>query len=81
MAVTMFRLYYSALIDVKRNFEQTNPFECFFTLRGFTLIENRNKNCNSILPANMQFSESLHREVHLNMIYNSFQTGRNVHYN
>ena len=54
---------YSALIDVKRNFEQTNPFECFFTLRGFTLIENRNKNCNSILPANMQFSESLHREV------------------
>ena len=20
------------LIDVKRNFEQTNPFECFFTL-------------------------------------------------
>ena len=41
---------YSASIDVKSNFEQTNPFECFFTLLGFTLIENRNKNCNSILP-------------------------------
>ena len=51
------------------------------TLRGFTLIENRNKNCNSILSANMQFSESLSREVNLNMIYNSSQTGRNVHYN
>ena len=23
---------YSALIDVKLNLEQTNPFECFFTL-------------------------------------------------
>ena len=35
---------YSALIAVKRNFEQTNPFECFFTLLYFTLIENRSKN-------------------------------------
>ena len=26
------RFDYSTLIDVKRNFEQTNPFECFFTL-------------------------------------------------
>ena len=45
----------SALIGVKRNFEQTNPFECFFTLLGFTLIENRSKNCNSILPPICKF--------------------------
>ena len=39
----------SALIDVKRNFEQTNPFECFFTLLGFALIENRSKNCPPVM--------------------------------
>ena len=27
----LFLLGLTALIDVKRNFEQTNPFECFFT--------------------------------------------------
>ena len=32
------RFGYSALIDVKLYFEQTNPFECFFTLLYFTLL-------------------------------------------
>ena len=37
------RFDYSALIDVKFYFEQTNPFECFFTLVYFTVMENRSK--------------------------------------
>ena len=39
---------YSALI-VKRNFEQTNPFECFFSL--LYLTENRSKNCSIALQS------------------------------
>ena len=50
---------YSALIDVKCNFEQTNPFECFFSLLYFNLTENRSKT--SLAPHFV--SESLHREV------------------
>ena len=37
------RFGHSALIDVKLHFEQTNPFECFFVLLYFTVIENRSK--------------------------------------
>ena len=37
------RFGYSALIGVNLYFEQTNPFECFFTLLYFTVIENWSK--------------------------------------
>ena len=49
---------YSALI-VKRNFQQTNPFECFFFLK---IDLKTSIALQSYFAANIQISESLHRE-------------------
>ena len=61
----MFRLF--CIIDVKRNFEQTNPFECFFTLLYISW-----KSIYFILPPKFKFQSLYIRKLFLNMIYYPF---------